>query len=64
MVSDLQVAVDAAGVAHRGKALATEALILLARHLRYEHGWGRRRVARHFGWTDGYVRDQVEVDDV
>ena len=36
------------------------ALLQAARHLRWEHGWGRRRVAKRLGVAEKWVRDYVD----
>jgi DNA-binding transcriptional regulator LsrR (DeoR family) len=55
---------DSIGAASsRAAASAThEMLLQSARHLRWDHGWGRRRVAKRLGVREKWVRDYVDLD--
>ena len=53
-MSATQLAVDLAAKA-QGKA-KKDAIEMMANHLRFDHGWGVRRVGRRLGITDKQVR--------
>jgi hypothetical protein len=47
-------------VNHTHQESAHNAKLWVGRHLREEHGWGRRRLARYLGTTEKWVREYVE----
>ncbi len=54
MSSDLQTAID---IASRGsRAARAEATMLMVWHLRTEHGWGIRRLAKQFDLSERQVK--------
>lgn len=65
VVSDIQGWVDATGRARGAAAVAQDAahrsLVALAKHLRHDHGWGRRRLAAHLGVSERWVKENVDA---
>ena len=57
----VDMAAHAGGMASRASREAESALVVVARHLRSDHGWGRRKVARMVGKPESWVRDNCEV---
>lgn len=37
------------------------ATMMMARHLRYDHGWGLRRIAKRLGVSDTRLAEALEV---
>ena len=56
--SAVQLAVDSSACAHGAANHA--ATLQAARHLRWEHSWGRRRVAQRLGVTESWVKHYVD----
>jgi len=48
------------GITCAERHASTYALTLMARHLRCDHGWSRRKVARTLGVREKWVRDHTE----
>lgn len=67
MIDYVQGWVDAAsradGAGRRAQEKANMALIAIGKHLRYDHGYSRRSVARKLGMRERWVRDVVEDTD-
>jgi hypothetical protein len=51
--------------AERAAVVAAEfvAIVQMGRHLRREHGYSRRKIARTLGVPERWVRDNVEATD-
>ena len=57
--SAVQLALDQSARAY--SSAAHHANLQIAQHLRWEHGWGRRRLALRLGVTESWVRTYVDA---